>query len=104
MRPVFPLHLVDIDEFDVGFVDEGGGVEGMVGAYFAQAGVGQLAELGVDEGDELVESLALAAAPFEEDAGDVGLWEHGGSLAGGCYEKREGRNQKQPLSKVLCPA
>jgi hypothetical protein len=50
---VFAILPVDVffSEAEVGFVDEGGGLEGVVAAFAAHVGGGDAVEFGVDEGE-----------------------------------------------------
>jgi len=60
------------DEAEVGFVNEGGGLECVAGLFLSQFGGGELAKLVVDEGEELLGSRGIAGFDLGEDAGDVG--------------------------------
>jgi len=66
------------EEADDGFVDEGGGLEGVVVAFVAEEVAGDGAEGGVDEGEEAVEGVGFVATDRGEQGGDfAGLRERG---------------------------
>jgi hypothetical protein len=52
------------EEFEVGFVGEGGGLEGVVVALVIEMAGGEAAEFVVNEGDESVSGAGGAAAEF----------------------------------------
>jgi len=57
-------------EAEVGLVDEGGCLEGMVGALAAHVGLGEAVEFGVDEGKQAVGGSAVAVVHGFEELGD----------------------------------
>lgn len=62
--------MVDGGEAKVGFVDEGGGGEGVAGSFAAEEGAGDAAEFVVDEREKLFARLFIAFAEAEEKLGD----------------------------------
>jgi hypothetical protein len=52
-----------LEEAEEGFVDEGGGLEDVVAAFVGEEVFGEVVELVVDEGGELVEGVGVAGAP-----------------------------------------
>jgi len=58
------------DEAEAGFVDEGGGLESVVGALAAHVGLGEAMELRVDEREELVGGGGVAVVHSLEELGD----------------------------------
>lgn len=62
---VFEDHgvLGGAEEVEVDFVDEGGGLEGVIAAFALHVMLGEFAELGIDERHELVGGVL--AAPFQ---------------------------------------
>ena len=61
-----------IDESEVGFVDEGGGLEGEVGAFVAHLLAGEAAELLIDGGEEGFGGGGVTAAREVDEARNVG--------------------------------
>ena len=76
MAPALPRYLVDVDQLEVGLVDQPCGVQGVIRAFLAQPGVGQSFEVLVDQRHEPVERLAIALGVGNQELGDVGLWLH----------------------------
>ena len=62
-----------LDEAEVGFVDEGGGLEGVAGAFAGKVAGREAAKFGVDERDECLQCGGVAGAPSAEELGDVGV-------------------------------
>ena len=60
MGATLPLDGVLANEFEIGLVNKGGGLKGVVGALAAEVGPGQAFELAVHEGDKLVGSKGIA--------------------------------------------
>ncbi len=50
MRPPFPVHAAPADEAHVGLKEEGGGLEGVMGAFGSRVTPGKLTEFVVDGG------------------------------------------------------
>jgi hypothetical protein len=60
------------DEPEVRLVDEGGGLEGLPGAFFGELGGGEVAEFLIHQGQEIPGGLAIATLDGLEKPGDVG--------------------------------
>jgi hypothetical protein len=88
-----PIDAGLVDEFHVGFVDEGGGLEGVVEAFLGEVVAGQSAEFVVNEREELVGGTLVAALQLGEYLGDIFAWGGHGILGGketGDYRRRRG--------------
>ncbi len=68
----FPVGLALVDEAKKCLVDDGGGLEGVVGAFVAEVDGGEGAELVVDEGHQLSGGTDLALSDGTEALGRVG--------------------------------
>jgi hypothetical protein len=71
MCAVLPRRLRLAAEAEPRFVDECGGLQGLVGGFARHAGGGQLAQLIVNEGQQLVGRLDLAASDAAEEVREV---------------------------------
>jgi hypothetical protein len=71
VRLALPVDARLIDELHVGFVDEGGRLEGVVVAFLGEVMAGEGAEFIVDEGEEFVSGTTVSAAELFEDLGDI---------------------------------
>ena len=60
MSARLPLDAIDLDELEIGLVDECGGAEGVAAALVAELAARDAPELVVDQGDELVQGLPVA--------------------------------------------
>ena len=63
------LGLFRVHQAQVGFVDEGGCLQGLAGLFLGQALGGQLAQLVVHEGQELLRGVGIALLDGGQDAG-----------------------------------
>ena len=61
-----------IDQPHVGFVDQRGRLQGLAGTFLGHAGSGELAQLVVDQRQELLGGRGIAGFDLGEDGGDVG--------------------------------
>jgi hypothetical protein len=70
---VFAILPVDVlfGEAEVGFVDEGGGLEGVVAALATHVGGGDAVEFGVDEGEQLLGGVWISAVDGPQKLGNV---------------------------------
>ena len=66
MRPVLPLDVFDVDEPQVGLVDERRGLKRVAGPLVAHVPSRNPAQLVVDERDELIEGGLLSASPGQQ--------------------------------------
>ena len=71
LRAVPPIDALLVDEPEVGLVDERGGLERVVRAFAPHVCAGEPAQLGVDEGKELLVGGPVALAPVDEEPRDV---------------------------------
>jgi hypothetical protein len=71
-----PVHAALIDEPEKRLVHERGGLERVVRPPAPQVGVGQIAQLLVDQGEELVGRLPAAATDRPEELGWIGGGRH----------------------------
>ena len=65
-----PVHVL-AGEAEVSLVDEGGGLEGVVGALAAHVGLGEAVQLGIDEGKQIFGGGRVAVMHGLEELGDV---------------------------------
>ena len=70
MRAVLPVHLLDVDQPDVGFVDEGGRLQRVAGALVRHVPARHAAELFMDERYQLLQRGLITTAPVDEQPGD----------------------------------
>ena len=77
MRPVSPHHPTLVDETEIGFVDQGGGLEGVVGPLVPQLPSRDTPEIPVDRGIEPVRGTGIPATHFGQEFGDVLGFGHG---------------------------
>jgi hypothetical protein len=65
LRAVLPVDAVLTDESQVYFVDQGRGLQRVVGVLAPQVGLGEAAKLGVDQRQKGVQSLFVTLARFD---------------------------------------
>ena len=75
--------VVGADEPEVRLVDQGGGLERLAGLLLGQPLGGELAQLVVDQRQELLGGLGVALLDGREDAGHVGHATEGNCRQGG---------------------
>jgi hypothetical protein len=71
VRLVLPIHLALIGEPEVCLVDEGRGLQGMPGPLVFQLPRGDSTQLGIDQRQQSLESIAIAPAPAIEQRRNV---------------------------------
>jgi hypothetical protein len=71
MSPVLPLNTIDIYKAKEGFVDQRGGLEGVLLALANHAPLGDSLELGVENRRQLVERARVARPPGTQQHRDV---------------------------------
>ena len=71
MCAVSPVDTSLIDQFQVGLMDQCGGLECMVRAFPLQLARGNAAQLGVDERRQSIERVPIAPGPGLEERGDL---------------------------------
>ena len=64
MGAVLPVDAALVDQPQVGFVHQGGGLQGVVGPFAPQVPAGQALEFAVDQRREALERLLVAIAPL----------------------------------------
>ena len=67
MGPILPLHPLVIHQADIGFIDQRGRLEAVVGALTSHVAVRQPAELRIDDRRQLVEGELVSVAPGAEE-------------------------------------
>ena len=63
MGAVLPAHAGGVHQAQEGFVDQGGGLQGVPLVFALHVAAGHTAQFGVDQRRQLVEGGAVAAAP-----------------------------------------
>jgi hypothetical protein len=80
VRAVLPADILLFDEAEVGFVDEGGGLDGVAGALAPHVVAREPPQLVVDQRHQPRERRLVAVAPLDEQAGHLpgrcGLFRH----------------------------
>ena len=71
MRAILPIDQALVDESDVGLMDQGRRLQGVVGALAPKLARGHPAELRVDEWQQLGERSPVATTPIAEESRDV---------------------------------
>ena len=66
MRTIRPVHILLINQADVGFVYQGSGLECVIFSFPAHVTAGQAVEFVVDQRVQLVQSGLVPIAPFSE--------------------------------------
>ena len=66
VRPVLPVDAGLIHQPQIGFIHQGGGLQGMAGPLAAHGAVGDAPEFALDEGNRLVQTLPVASLPAKE--------------------------------------
>ncbi len=66
----FPADAVGVDETNVGFVDQGGGLKRVAGALAAQLPLREAAQFIVDGGEEFLRLLRIGPIELAKDPGD----------------------------------
>jgi hypothetical protein len=69
MRPVLPSHVVDVDELEVGLVDEGRGLHGVPSALVLHLVSSDATEGAIDAGSQLLERSRIAISPRTKKLG-----------------------------------
>lgn len=66
LGPVLPARILLIDETQIGFIDERGGLQCVSDALFPQVVPGQPAQLAVNERHQLIKRLLVASTPSDQ--------------------------------------
>src|SRR5881409_4397254 len=69
--PALPYRLRIIDQPQVGFVENGGGLQGVPGALPAHVMVGEPMQFGLHQREQLLQRSLVSAAPVAEQLGDL---------------------------------
>src|SRR6266516_8146411 len=69
--PALPDRLRVIDQPQVGFVKNGGGLQGVAGALPAHVMVGEPVQFGLYQREQLFQRSLVSAAPVAEQLGDL---------------------------------
>ena len=77
MRPVHEGGRLTTEQSQVGFVDEGGALERMVGPFFSQLRGRNPAQLVVDDFEQASLALPVACARADQQRRNVFRWIHG---------------------------
>ena len=72
MRPALPAHLSLVNQSEVNLIRERGGLQRVAATLLPHVAVGQMAQLRVDQRDQLFERRLIALAPVDQQLGDVG--------------------------------
>jgi hypothetical protein len=97
MRAAPPVDPSLVDQFQVGLVNQCGGLEGMVGAFAPQLAGGDAAQFVIDERQQSVERARITSRPVVEQPGEVAGRSHqviGYTLSG---HKDRPCDPRQPL-------
>src|SRR5437773_5467307 len=71
VAPALPDRLRIIDQPQVGFVQNGGGLQGVPGALPAHVLVGEPVQFGLHQREQLLQRSLVSAAPVAEQLGDL---------------------------------
>src|SRR5579863_8320363 len=69
MSPILPLDVLNVDQSEVGFINERGSLQSVPGILSGEAPAGDLAKLGVHQNDQALEGSRVIGAPSLEQAG-----------------------------------
>src|SRR5881409_22674 len=75
VAPALPDRLRIIDQPQIGFVENGGGLQGVSGALPAHVMVSEPVQFGLHQREQLLQRSLVSAAPVAEQMGD--LWSRG---------------------------
>jgi hypothetical protein len=106
MRPVLPAHLTDVDQPQVRFVDQRGGLKGVAGPLACHVMPGEAVQLVMDERNEPIECTPIAAAPGQEKCRWRGRIGRNAAIlppahCNGCYEKLDVHSKAAAVTKAL---
>src|SRR6266487_3427935 len=71
VAPTLPDRLRIIDRPQIGFVENGGGLQGVAGAFPAHVMVRESVQFGLHQREQLLQRSVVAAAPVTEQLGDL---------------------------------
>src|SRR5262245_62451497 len=76
LRAALPVHILLLHQFHIGFINKRSWLECVVITFSAKIDVGQLVELVIDQGHQIVERFPIAAAPSDQQLGYSGRRSH----------------------------
>src|SRR5213592_833105 len=91
VAPALPDRLRIIDQPQIGFVENGGGLQGVAGALPAHVMVGEPMQFGLHQREQLLQRSLVSAAPVAEQLGDL--------LSRGCGRRHTGCSTPQILTR-----
>jgi hypothetical protein len=71
VRAILEVRLLPVDETHIGLVDEGVGLQGVIGTLTRHLPVGETPQLGVHDGPQLVVYAAVPVGPRLQQRRDV---------------------------------
>src|SRR6266566_9160514 len=92
VAPALPDRLRIIDEPQVGFVENGGGLQGVAGAFPAHVMVRESVQFGLHQREQLLQRSLVSAAPVVEQLGDL--------LSRGWRRRHRGCSTPQILTRI----
>jgi hypothetical protein len=66
MSAALPLHAVLVDEAQEGFVDYGGALQGMIGAFASEIGSCETPQFLIYQRHQLIKSFLIALTPVDQ--------------------------------------
>ena len=73
MQAVANRNRVALNETEKGFIDEGGGLQRVIGTLVGHVVNGDAMQLAVHEWNQPLKSGVIAFAPLDQQAGDIGM-------------------------------
>ncbi len=70
MSTVVPLDVLNVDEPEIGFVDQRGGLQSVAATLVHQAALRDLAQLRINQDKDSLQSVAISAAPGSQQPGN----------------------------------
>ena len=96
LRAVLPVGVLLIHELEVGLVDERRGLQRVLGPLSPEMRVRDPVQFLVDERHQVIEGIAIALVPGEQEGGYVGR--HGGPAAG---ERNVAKHTRKTWSRAV---
>src|SRR6266536_6583039 len=90
--PALPDRFRIIDQPQVGFVENGGGLQGVAGALSAHVMVGEPVQFGLHQREQLLQRSLVSDAPVAEQLGDL--------LSRGCGRRHGGYSTALSLTLI----
>src|SRR5262245_30093227 len=76
MRAILPVDFSLVDQSQVGLVDEGGGLQGVVGIFTPHLAVREPVQFSFNQRQEFIERGLISVTPVNKQRGNVILWRH----------------------------